>query len=511
MQLPLRIKRGAEQNLQLQIFEQIRQLILDGRLHPGARMPASRGLAADLGVSRNTVVLAYDQLASEGYVETRQPIGSFVSENVIYDGPMTASDDAVENGGDAAARKRARVVFHGEAHTVTPPKGGSLSHDFWVGRPDARLFPARMWEQLLHQQFHDTRSGISGYGDPAGLWSLREALAMHVGAARGIKASPDQILVTSGIQQGLNVLARLFVRRDTPIAIENPCYRGAANTFRSYGARLLPVEVDHCGANVAGLSVDPALLYLTPSHQYPTGETMTMERREQVLDWAARANAYVIEDDYDSDFYYDRAPMPALHSFDERGQVIYLGTFSKSLAAGLRVGYMIVPRPLIEAATAVKTLLDNCSPWLPQTLLAEFVTSGAFAHHLRRIRTIYRSRRDCLIHALGEFFGDVEIRGSQGGMHLVWQLPDSMSEAVDFERRCRDHGVGIYSMGSGNAYMTDAIAARYTRSVMLGYAALDEKEILEGVQRLAAVPRSDAATENALGSRPNRVNGGATH
>lgn len=484
MQLPLQIHCGTDQSLQLQIFEQIRRLILDRRLQPSVRIPASRTLAVDLGVSRNTVVLAYDRLAAEGYIEMRQPIGVFVSHDVIFDGPLLPTNEPAEGQAGETCRG-ARVIFRGEAHRIARPRDESIISDFWVGRPDARLFPKRLWEQLLHSQLDQNGFGINGYCDPAGLWKLRESLAEHAGVARGIKATAEQVLITNGIQQGLNILARLFIQYGTPIAVENPCYSGAANTFLSYGAKLIAVEMDASGANVDSLSPDPAFLYLTPSHQYPTGITMSLERRKQVLAWAARANAYVVEDDYDSDFYYDRSPLPALHSLDENEQVIYLGTFSKSLAAGLRVGYMILPKNLVVAATAVKALSDNCSAWLPQALLAEFVASGAFAHHLRRIRTIYCARRDCLTSVLRKHFGDIDLRGSQSGMHAVWQLPEGMPKAVELELLCRQHGVAVYSLHSGNAFVTGSAANKYDRMVMLGYAALNEQEIAEGIARLA--------------------------
>ncbi|MBS0556166.1 MAG: PLP-dependent aminotransferase family protein [Proteobacteria bacterium] len=496
MQLPLQIDHGAGQILQLQIFEQIRRMILDRRLLPGVRMPSSRILAADLGIARNTVVLAYDRLAAEGYIQMRQPVGAFVANDVIFDGPaLPATVPAKDEPGHS--RRDARVVFRGAAHRVARPRDQSIEFDFWVGRPDTRLFPKRLWEQMLNHQLNRTGFSICSYGEPAGLRELRDAIAAHVGVARGIKATADEVLITSGIQQGLNILARMFIRHGTPIAVEDPCYCGAANTFLSYGARLVPVETDAAGAKVDGLSCDPPFLYLTPSHQYPTGVTMPIERRERVLDWATRAGAYVVEDDYDSDFYYDRAPLPALHSLDEHEQVIYLGTFSKSLAAGLRIGYMILPRPLVASAVAVKALLDNCTAWLPQALLAEFLTTGAFDHHLRRIRTIYRARRDCLAGVLREHFGAVDLRGTQSGMHAAWRLPDCLPTAEDFAQLCRRHGVAIYGIRSGNSFVSRRDPAHYERIVMLGYAALNEREIAEGIARVAM-----AAAGHGSGASP---------
>lgn len=485
MQLPLHIDQGADQSLQLQIFEQLRQLILDGRLKPGAQIPASRTLAGDLGISRNTVVLAYERLVGEGYLEMRQPIGTFVSRHIIFDGPVPTAP-VINEQDPAASHRRARLVFRGEPHAVIPPYEKPVPYDFWVGPPDARLFPANAWRQLVKRRLRTLADGISSYSHPAGLWELRQAVADYVGAARGIKAAPSQVLIINGIQEGLNILARLFIRPGTEVAVENPCYRGAANVFASYGARLRAVAVDEYGIDTAQLPAEAAFILLTPSHQYPTGATLSHERRVALLDWADATRAYVIEDDYDSDFYYDAAPLPALQSLDTRDQVIYLGTFSKSLGAGLRVGYIIVPPHLVNATTTVKALLNNCSPWLLQALLAEFVISDAYVHHLRRVRTIYCARRDRLLDALDAHFGEVDTFGSQAGLHLIWRLPPCSAPAFDLERRMRRFGVGIYSIKSGNALVIGAAAdVQYARTLMLGYAALDEAEIAEGVRRLA--------------------------
>lgn len=485
MQLPLQIDENTGESLQVQIFEQIRCLIVEGCLKPGARMPASRSLAADLGVSRNTVVLVYEQLVSEGYLEMRQPVGTFVARNLIHEGPLQAESTVAEES-VAARRRRARLVFRGNAHVVVSPFREPVAYDFWVGRPDARLLPYKAWQQLINRKLHHLRGGISGYSDPAGLRQLREAVADYVGFARGVKATADQVLIINGIQEGLNILARLFVRSGTKVAIEDPCYRGAANVFESYGAELMPVPVDDDGADVTRLPREAAFIYITPSHQYPTGATLSPDRRENLLDWAERIGAYIVEDDYDADFYYDGPPLPALQSGDTQSQVIYLGTFSKSLAAGLRAGYMIVPEPLIEPVATVKALLNNCSPWLVQTLLAEFIESGAFMHHLRRVRTSYCARRNCLLEVLREHFGDVDVRGIQSGMHVLWHLPGECPPPADLERRCREAGVGIYGLESGNALtIGKTAAARHQRALMLGYAALNEDEITEGINRLA--------------------------
>ncbi len=506
MQLPLRIDFHSGESLQSQLFEQIRRLITDGRLRPSTRMPASRVLADDLGISRNTVVHAYERLTAEGYLEMRKPVGAFVSSKVIAGGgPLPVADSPTEDDqGPTTARRHARLVFRGESHFVISPYDRPVLYDFWVGRPDARLFPAKTWQQIS-RQLHETHIGNSAYGHPAGLWELRQAIADHVGASRGIRTSANEIVVTHGIQEGLNILARMFITGGTPVVVENPCYLGAANVFQSHGAKLLPTEVDSRGVDVEKLPTDAAFIYVTPSHQYPTGSTLSPERRMQLQEWARRTHAYIVEDDYDSDFFYDTAPLPALKSLDRHDQVIYLGTFSKSLGAGLRIGYMILPPHLAATAISVKGLMNNCMPWFTQAVLAEFMASGAFQHHLRRTRMIYNTRRDFLVKMLSQRFGGAEIYGAQAGMHLAWQLPEEAPAAFDLERLARSYGVGVYSFKTGNSLVSgDEAEARYARSVMLGFAALDEHEIEEGVRRLAkatsapdAAPRRTVAPEEA--------------
>lgn len=485
MQLPLRIDFHSTQSLQLQIFEQIRRLITDGRLKASTRMPASRVLADDLGVSRNTVVHAYEKLVGEGYLEMRKPVGAFVSHKAVVGTPMPAVEPAQENVNSPAVKRHERLVFRGESHFVISPYDRPVLYDFWVGRPDARLFPAKIWQQIS-RQLHETYVGNSTYGHPAGLWELRQAIADHVGAARGIRTTANEVVLTHGIQEGLNILARMFITSGTPVAVENPCYLGAANVFSSHGARLCPTAVDSRGVDVEKLPQDAAFIYVTPSHQYPTGSTLSPERRMQLQAWALRNHAYIVEDDYDSDFFYDSAPLPALKSLDKHDQVIYLGTFSKSLGAGLRIGYMILPPHLASTAIAVKGLINNCMPWFTQAVLAEFMVSGAFQHHLRRTRMVYNARRDFLVKTLNQRFGGSEIYDAQAGMHVAWQLPPGAPDAFDLERLARSFGVGVYSLRTGNSLvMGDEAEARYANAIMLGFAALDEREIDEGIRRLA--------------------------
>ncbi len=496
MQLPIRIDPTLCKSLQVQIAEQIRALILDGRLAPRARMPASRELAGDLDVSRNTIVGAFSRLAAEGFLEMREPIGTFVATRVPLLGPAPVAGQPGHgpSGLEAAQRGRWHLRFHGRAHQVLAPHGQALPLDFWVGRPDARLFPMRAWQALLVRMLRGAARRLCDYGDPQGVRELREAVAAHVGATRGIATDASRIVITNGIQEGLNLLALLLVAPGVDVAIENPCYRGAARVFAMHGATLQAVAVDGQGMDCARLPATAALAYVTPSHQYPLGSTMTLPRRQALLDWAHAQGSYIAEDDYDCDFFYDGAPLPALKSLDRHDQVIYLGTFSKSLGAGLRIGYMILPAELCEAAGHAKALLNNCQPWLEQAALAAFISEGGFANHLRRLRQLYTTRRNHLCAALAHGLPGWTVDGLGGGMHLVVRLPADGPTAQELEVQACAQGVGVYGIANGNAQMLGVAAGDpLQRVLLLGYAALNEAEISEAIlrlrQALAAAPQ----------------------
>ncbi|MBS0306695.1 MAG: PLP-dependent aminotransferase family protein [Proteobacteria bacterium] len=505
MQIPIELRSDASRSLQAQLFDELVGRIEDGRLAPGVRMPPTRELAADLGVSRNTVALTYERLVAEGFVEARPPLGTFVARHgtkAVPPQPAPGSETGVPHVGVERAPPR----FRGCMHALHPPHaqaaGGAaaVQCDFWVGRPDPRLFPAPQWRKLVELALAEaTQHGDGSYGEPAGLARLRTALAAHAGAARSIVCSRDDIVVTNGIQEGINVVARLLLAPGVAVGMENPGYAGAAHVFASYGARVLPVEVDDEGAVPGTLPPECRLMYLTPAHQYPSGVALSPARRRAWLQWAERSGGWLIEDDYDSDFFYDTVPLPALKAADAAGCVIHLGTFSKSLAADLRLGYMIVPPLLRDAAVTVKGLLTNGSPWLVQSAMAGFIEGGEFVHHLRRLRKHYVARRDALLAALARLdAAGAAVIGGQAGMHVVWHAARDQPDATQIERRCRALGVGVYGLASGNAWLADdATARRWARALLLGYAALGEDEIARGIECLG----------RALRPQPGRADG----
>lgn len=483
MAIPIVLDHGSHQSLQGQIFEQLRHLILGGKLKPGTPIPASRVLAEQLGTSRNTVLLVYDRLIAEGYLQARKAIGTYVNLELPETCLAAARRIATSVPIQGETVKRPVIPFVGQ--TQTKKNAQHLDFDFCPDRIDLDLFPHKIWRRFINRTFSSPSTHFTECCDPGGLLQLREVIADYLGVARGISVSSDQIIITAGSQEGLNLAARLLIKDGTLVATENPCYEGAASLFQSYYAKLIPVPVDEAGLNVEQLPKDGVmLLYVTPSHQYPLGFTLPIERRLKLLDWARRCGAYIIEDDYDSDFRYRGSPLTALMGLDDYDCVMYLGTFSKSMGAGLRLGYLVVPKALMQAARSAKALLNNGHAWLDQATMAEFIRSGAYGNHLRRMRHIYCKRRDCLIEALRQHFGPVQLSGLESGLHLAWHLPEGYPDASELQALALPHGVGIYSIGPGTAY--DYGECNYSaRTLILGFSSLNEYQIRAGIRRIA--------------------------
>jgi GntR family transcriptional regulator/MocR family aminotransferase len=485
MQIPLLLDQSNPETLTIQLARQLRAAIRQGLLLPGTRLTSSRRLSEQLDISRNTVIRAYDTLLMEGYIEARPASGIFVARQM----PEDAVISGVVPSGDPVGMASANLpipVRSPRAQSLVGQNDNRISFDFFPGRPSAGLFPLKTWRRLMQGCLsHGGAIGLSQYGDPAGLITLRSAIARHLAATRGIVADPSRIIIVSGIQEGLGIAARLFLAPGKAAALEEPCYQGAAFSFQATGAAITSVPVDHEGMRVDSLPESPtALLYLTPSHQYPTGHTMSLERRRDIVAWARRQGCCLLEDDYDSDFRYEGSPLPAIAAMAP-DHTIYLGTFSKSLGAGLRLGYMVPPPHLVESVRASKTLLNNGNSWLDQAVLGELIGSGSYAAHLARIRVHYRESRDCLLASLNRHFGDVEIAGQQGGLHMLWRLPPGVPDAIELEAIARKARVGIYPLAAAGAYEAQAsLIGR--RGIVLGYASLSPRQIEQGVARLSS-------------------------
>jgi len=499
VELPLHLEPSHERSLQVQIFEQIRQMILDGILKPGMALPPSRLLSERFSISRNTATLAYDRLAAEGYVESRGTAGTFVTRTLPDDllsvrGEPGQSNGPLPDGGEPL------LCFAGSP-------GGGINrprYDFWVGRSDPRSFPLRVWRKLLNRRLsEETSNFFTDYCDPAGLPELREAIATHLGWARGIGITPDQVIVTAGGQDALNLICQLVGSDISRLCIENPCYLGAAMLFRSTGKPIVPVRVDNEGIIIEELPTTPRnLLYVTPSHQFPTGVTMPLSRRFALLRWAEETDSYIVEDDYDSDFRYDGPPLTSLAGLGRCRRVFYMGTFSKSIGAGLRIGYAVVPPLYWGQARLLKAQMSNGHSWLEQAMLADFLTEGHFERHLRKLRQLYKSRRDCLERELRSNFPNPNISGAECGLHFIWRLPSHYPPAQQIQVAARAAGVGVYALRSGAAF--DFSEDSRDDVLMLGFSSLDERSIREAI-RLLKGSLNSLGLETAEGDgRPNR-------
>lgn len=474
-------------SLQCQLFEKLRGLILGGTLKSGERLPASRALSETLGVSRNTIILAYARLADEGYIEMRESVGTFVSSQIPDTTLLAARNPVEEPGPGAVAPPSPSPQSSLRAQTLLNPHRRRLIADFWVGRPDPRSFPTKIWTKLIHNRLLSAGAALTEYKDPAGLRELRQAIVDHLRPARGIKATAEQVIIVGGCQDGLNLISRMLLSQAATVVLEDPCYQGAAYLFESLGARIHPIAVDAKGIVTERLpNQRRCIAYVTPSHQYPLGVTLSLDRRLELIRWAATTDSYILEDDYDSDFRFNGPPIAALKGLDHPGRVIYLGTFSKCMGAGLRIGYVLVPLTLVQLAQQTKTLMSNGQPWLEQAALADFMRTGAYQRHLRKIRQLYLSRRNALLSSLDRHFGESEILGAQAGMHVVWRLPDRLPSAIELESIALGAGVGVYAVGSGGAVELGA-GGDSDRHLVLGFSSLTEREIELGIARLAAV------------------------
>lgn len=485
VQLTILIDSGSSETLQNQIIRQMQALIRDGQLRPGTPVPSSRALSKQLQVSRNTVAEAYGHLLEEGYLCTRRAIGTFISDTLPEDAIATRTNPLLSRSPSHRRAVNLPLPYTGRGLPgLHRPIDRALSHDFSLGKIDPKSFPDKTWRRLTLECLGGAAERMSEYNDPAGLPQLRQLIANYLGPARGMVVSPEQILVVGGCQQGMNLAAHLLVGSNTPVVMEAPCYRGAAFLFESYGARIIPVPVDDHGLRVSALPAQGAkLACITPSHQFPTGVTLSMDRRLALLDWACRQNAYLLEVDYDADFRYEDSPLPSLYALDRSGCTLYMSSFSHSIGPGLRLGYLVVPRSLIRAATTIKALIDNGQPWLEQAVLTQFIREGSLLHHLKRIRHTYRSRRDTLIAALQRCFPGSRVTGAESGSHVVWRLPPGLPPADELKAIAHANGVGVYPLGDSPSWFYEEYPD-HDRILLLGYTLLGEDQINDAVERL---------------------------
>jgi GntR family transcriptional regulator / MocR family aminotransferase len=476
------LEQASPLPLYRQLYNALREAILAGQLKTGTRLPATRVLASDFGVSRNTVMSAYAQLLAEGYVEGEVGSGTYVART-LPDELLYARTSATQP--HRPIQERRTLSKRGvrlASMRVPTPRFPSELKAFRPGIPALDAFPYELWARLLARRWRRPQRSLLAYGDAAGYKPLREAIAGYLREARAVHCVAEQVIVVAGSQQALDLTARMLLDEGDEAWIEDPGYLGARGALLGAGARLAPVPVDGEGLNVAmgeEHSPEARLVYVTPSHQYPYGVTMSLPRRLALLEWASQAGAWVVEDDYDSEYRYAGRPLAALQGLDSQGRVIYLGTFSKVLFPALRLGYMIVPPDLVDAFLVARALSDRHSPVLDQAALADFIGDGHFARHIRRMRALYAERQRILVEAASvELAGLLEVQPAEAGMHLVGWLRKGMDD-VEVSRRAATHGVEVPPL---SMYSVQALQRG---GILLGYTAVGEKEIREGVQHLA--------------------------
>ena len=483
IELPDDPARPAYQRL----AEAIRESILGGRFRAGERLPPTRVLAGNLSLARNTVLEAYEQLIAEGYLAARHGSGTFVAPD-LPDRAFRAESIAanVARDGQGAPPRLsgfARRLVAGEVPTaIDEETQRPTDFEFRYGTPSFDEFPIDAWRTLTKRVLDYPPKELLGYGPTQGLPQLREALARYLQRSRGVRCDANQVLVVNGSQQALDVGARVLIDPGDVVAIEDPGYRGARAVFQAMGARVMPVPCDNEGIVVDAIPDEARVIYVTPSHQFPTGAVMSASRRLELLARASRTGAVIIEDDYDSEFRYEGRPLAALQGLDEGGRVIYTGTLSKVLLPALRLGYMVAPPSLQPAITGAKWLTDRHVALLYQAVLALFIDEGHFERHLRRMRKVYETRRSTLLTAFAEHFGSrAAITGTESGMHVLVNI-QGVSDADSFIETARASGVGIYSARS--YYLGSPPAGA---SFLRGYSSVNEDGIRRGIEILAKV------------------------
>lgn len=500
--------------LHRQIYDEIRDAILSGRLRAGDKLPSTRSLSSTLGIARATVTMSFDSLLSEGYIECIVGSGTFVSRQLpeqLMEAEIENKDDPfIDFFGGVAAVKIAseNKVERFSVEEMAAPRrlswyGSSLLDREWLGfsseeptiqlsfgRPAMTQFPMRIWNQLLLHHARKRKLGmLDSPANAAGFQPLREALAEYLSRSRAVNCSPEQVIIVNGSQQGIDLVARILIDKGDDVCIEEPGYIGAQKTFEAQGATVWPVPVDKNGIvidtikeRVAGKSAFlPRLVYVTPSHQSPTGVVLSVPRRLDLIAWAKKTGAYIVEDDYDSEYRYKGRPIPALAGFDHGGTVIYIGTLSKVLFPALRLGYLVVPPELVEVFTRAKWLADRHSPLLEQQVLCDFIVQGHLDRHVRRMRKLYERKRKTVIEALTNHFGNrISVLGDAAGINVVMRIKTGLSDDAIVQQAAQA-GIGISS--TNHCYLGKSPEGEF----LFNYADLQDPQIEYCISRLAEI------------------------
>ena len=485
MDLAITLDNNSSKPLHQQLYEELRQAILAGKLTPGERIPSTRSLAKSLAISRFTVTKSYEQLLSEGYLETVKGCGTFICQQIpddlIYSNP-TKNRDKTNISSIKLSKYGDGLVKIQNVPRIAEPR---LEINFRYGTPALNEFPIKIWRRLLSRYCNTNLNWLDYSTEPLGYQPLRTAITRYLTRSRAVNCEPEQILITNGTQQALDLILRLLIEPGETIAIENPGYLSARIIFETQDAQILPIGVDESGLIVKELAESTnkniRLIYVTPSHQFPTGAILSLPRRLELLNWAQQTGALIIEDDYDSEFRYGEKPIPALQGLDKSDCVLYIGTFSKVLFPSLRIGYLVLPKSLVTVFTRAKWLNDRHLPILEQQVLAEFIESGYLERHIRKMRSIYNKRRQTLVKALKKHFGKrAKILGETAGIHVMVRFKADLSDQEIIQRAAK---VGVAMMSANPHYLTN----HPTGEFIFGYGELTESQLQEGIRRLAQI------------------------
>jgi GntR family transcriptional regulator / MocR family aminotransferase len=473
------VNRADNTPLFRQLYQQLRSAILSRQLRSGAKLPSTRELASQLGVSRSAAVSAYEQLLAEGYTSGRRGSGTYVSSDLAE--PIDGNAQRGEKPVTAITSGATQMHSVGDFVDVTVQ---SEERPFNLGRTLVDARTVELWRKLSARTFRSLNLSHLGYSDPRGTIELRNTICEYLQAARAVRCDPEQIVVTTGTQHALDIVIRILSGPDKEVWVEDPGYPLTRQALMAAGATVRPIPVDGQGIDVgAGIKSAPnaRAVFVTPSHQFPTGVVLSMARRLELLAWARKKNAWIVEDDYASEFRYGGRPLASLQGLDEGERVIYIGTLNKALFPGLRMGYAVVPRALLRAFVAARYLMDRQPSTLCQAVVAAFMEEGHFAAHIRRMRLLYRDQRDVLVAALKSRLGaDVTVDAPDQGMHLVAYTRRGLSD-VAIERAGRQHGVIVRAMSRLH------VAAAPRSALVLGFSGYPRQTIGPAVESLAQV------------------------
>ena len=496
--LAQRLDRGNGQPVYRQLHRLLQQAILSRELPAGSKVPSSRLLAAELGIARNTVTQVYEQLVLEGYVSSATGRGTFVADSAPDEIIGALPDAAVQRGVSGSAGKSASSG-PGIAAPQPLPAARALSSRgtrliggagvskrqggaFMPGVPDVSRFPARVWSRLHAKYWRSLRPDLLTYAPGGGLALLRHVLADYLRTSRSVRCTPEQIIITTGIHQSVDLAVRLLSDPGDVIWTEDPCYWGVRSVLHVSGLQSRPIAVDEEGINPSAddLAAPPKLMLVTPSHQYPLGMVMSLARRRMLLEYARQHQCWIIEDDYDSEFRYGSRPLASLQGLDTAGQVIYVGSFGKTLFPGLRVGYLVVPEALAESFATASAELYREGQLLQQAMLAEFIAEGHFTSHIRKMRTLYGQRRQALLDAAAHRYGDaLPAVGGDAGLHLVMQLPEGSDDRA-VARAALERNIVVRPL---SGYYAEPACA--PSGLLIGYACVPDEEIAPAFNTLA--------------------------